>query len=79
MIEVFCILNFLASLLTAFIVFPSLLNPKSSADWIAMTAIIFCLQLTWWLFLAVSPIAFAIFYAAEKDFSLINYWKSNWK
>lgn len=60
----FLFLNELATFATMLIVFPGLLPPRDGLEFFMDGMMFFVLSFVWWIFLAVSPIAFAILYAS---------------
>lgn len=72
----FFLLNELAAFITLLVVFPGFLPPKDGMEWFMAAMLGFCMSFVWWLFLAVSPIAFGLMWLF--DDLTFDYWRSAW-
>lgn len=70
------LLNEAMAFLTLLIVFPGFLPPKDGMEWFMVAMLAIPMSVVWWLFLAVSPIAFGAMWLW--DDLTFDYWRSAW-
>lgn len=70
------LLNEFMAFLTITIVFPGFLPPEDAVGWVMTFMFFFCMSCIWWLYIAVSPIAFLIIWLLG-DLRL-SHWADEW-
>lgn len=70
------LLNEAATFLTIIIVFPGVLSRNDAVGWGVAAVLLFVMSFVWWIYLAISPIAFLIAWIFGG--LTLDYWRREW-